>query len=1039
MAIPILGKRRERRQAELADAIEASVEKAIQPAIAMAAQATSGATYPVVSSNPSSPFTQTAGAVPGFQPLPRPLDNFNSGFGPGTPFWPDPLDALGPEGRVMPRRAQYLVSANLQLLDRATPWTMLRWCAEEVDVVNRCIQLVQDGIVGREWSWGYSPSVIEQIMDETGETNHARAMSLARDKYGEELNRVKTFMARPDRRSNHNFSQWMTSLVWQHLVYDGVCIYPQYTLGGDLYALSPIDTSTIKLIIDDQGFPPEPPAPAYQQILYGFPRGEFQASDDPVDGEYERDQLAYYIRRPRPESVYGYPQVEEVLNIATTYLARQAWMRSEYTTGAMPKAFMKTAETENWTPEQLAYYEQIMNDRLSGQIARRQLMFMLRPGMEPVWAPQIDEHFKAEYDFFLLGQIASKFGVPGTQIGVQAKAGLSGGKQMEGEEDQTEHFVFSAMIQFFIDIQNDLVQRFLGVGPEITATCQDAGASEEDLVQQSNADKTVVGFGGITLNDYRADRGLPLYDMPEADEPMIITATGPVFLKGTLAVQDANTETTLNPPPPPKRVMVGPDGKPLPTAPDGSPVPPANNGGAANGNTATPDGNADSGRESVPSGAGSSEGKSDGSAGPGKPGSGSEPSGPGSSTAPTASSKDDGASLDDSGDGKDKSNTAKELAAFAKFARSRTGRGTWRDFGFSHVPAVRAGELNDAGRAGNLELVKALTAQPFAAGLVVKAADTGRVLMVQRAIDNSNKASAGQWEWPGGKLTKGDDALTAAEREWAEEVGVPVPDGDIVGSWTTPDGRYQAFVLVIKHESDIELDDARGLDGSGDGEVENVAWWEPNDIVGNSAVRIECQSSDWSLLGHAKSLPLTPMVASTELVSPGVNITKAADAVADRIRGDIDRLRQSYGLLTEVREFVKTAPSVINVNVPTQPVPDVHLHAEFKPRVEVDATSTHKHQHDVRIDAPIDLKPEIAVDATSTHHHQHENHINVEPTQVHVEPTPVTVAPEIHVEPTPVNVKVPKADVHVHVPEQQRHSTVKRNPDGTVSIEHDSA
>src|ERR1039458_2627175 len=104
------------------------------------------------------------------------------------------------------------------------------------------------------------------------------------------------------------------------------------------------------------------------------------------------------------------------------------------------------------------------------------------------------------------------------------------------------------MIQFFIDIQNDLVQRFLGVGPEITATCQDAGASEEDLVQQSNADKTVVGFGGITLNDYRADRGLPLYDMPEADEPMIITATGPVFLKGTLAVQDANTETTLNPP-----------------------------------------------------------------------------------------------------------------------------------------------------------------------------------------------------------------------------------------------------------------------------------------------------------------------------------------------------------------------------------------------------------------------------------------------------------------------------------------------------------
>ena len=55
----------------------------------------------------------------------------------------------------------------------------------------------------------------------------------------------------------------------------------------------------------------------------------------------------------------------------------------------------------------------------------------------------------------------------------------------------------------------------------------------------------------------RAANNDPLYAMPEADEPMILTATGPIFLKGTL-------DSQLEPPPPPPTVVQPPPDAPKP-------------------------------------------------------------------------------------------------------------------------------------------------------------------------------------------------------------------------------------------------------------------------------------------------------------------------------------------------------------------------------------------------------------------------------------------------------------------------------------------
>jgi hypothetical protein len=60
-------------------------------------------------------------------------------------------------------------------------------------------------------------------------------------------------------------------LLEEMLVIDAAALYPRYNRGGSLYALDIIDGATIKPLIGEDGRSPEPPDPAYQQILKGIP------------------------------------------------------------------------------------------------------------------------------------------------------------------------------------------------------------------------------------------------------------------------------------------------------------------------------------------------------------------------------------------------------------------------------------------------------------------------------------------------------------------------------------------------------------------------------------------------------------------------------------------------------------------------------------------------------------------------------------------------------------------------------------------------
>lgn len=136
------------------------------------------------------------------------------------------------------------------------------------------------------------------------------------------------------------------------------------------------------------------------------------------------------------------------------------------------------------------------------------------------------------------------------------------------------------------------------------------------------------------------------------------------------------------------------------------------------------------------------------------------------------------------------------------------------------------------------------------AGMALLAADTGRVLMIQRAVVEGDPA-AGRWEFPGGHLEAGEEPAAASVREWSEETGLRWPDtARLTDTWDK--GKYRLHVAVIDAESMLPINPSEGRvtnpDDPGGDAIEACAWWEVADLPGMPALREEARATPWELL-----------------------------------------------------------------------------------------------------------------------------------------------------------------------------------------------
>jgi hypothetical protein len=521
--------------------VSGEVVKAVQPSMPGTVAVPVAALLQALTAN-------TAGQVPvDVEPLPRPQGWATLPFAPGVPVEPRPINAPDEyTGRPAPRRYDFPVSYNLPGADsRILPWKVLRDAADNVDLIRRCIEVRKAELRGYEWDIVVSERALEQARrDNPGLTDVELGRDL-RDDLSDEIARLRDWWEMPDRTNGLDFNSWVSQALEEHLVLDALAIWPRRTRGGDLFSLEVLDGTTIKPLLDERGNTPAPPFPAYQQVILGFPRGEFTADavadgdELVIEGGMLRDELIYERWNVRTHSPYGFSVVEQALVDADLWLKRQAWIRAEYTDGVMPAGWIET--DTSYTPEQLRAYNAVFNDYLSGNTRERQRVQTLPKGFKPLESKQSEERYRPHFDEFLLKLVTSHFGVLPSRLGFTPNSGLGGKGHQEGEEDSQEKLSTRPTTEWLAGLFTRISRQMLGMPAELCFQFLNVDGDDEAVQDETN-DKRVRS-GRLTLNESRDKVGEPRYDFPEADMPMIVTTNGVIFLNGEQARQQQAQET----------------------------------------------------------------------------------------------------------------------------------------------------------------------------------------------------------------------------------------------------------------------------------------------------------------------------------------------------------------------------------------------------------------------------------------------------------------------------------------------------------------
>ena len=485
--------------------------------------------------------------------VPLPVDpTQRDPFGPGNPLPTAPIDRARPDtGRPEPRVTEYQVNSNVQLVsDRPLDWKLLRKAASEVGIIAECIQKRKGHLRPLKWGWVVSEKAVEDQLQAQGIPKRQRASQRddveaeMRQRLQPEIDRLNAFWEEPWPSNQLDLEQWMGLVLHEALVLDAVVIYPQMTYGGDVLNFKIIDGSTIKPLRDVKGEIPQPPYPAYQQLLYGFPRGEFTATTvqtadgaTVIPGAYRPDEMFYWRDVVRTETPYGQSAVERALIQARLWLNRQGWLISEYDDGTGPHTWLvppddaATALGEPFTPQKRREWQRAYNDETGGNTAARHRTQIAPPGFVPHQMTPVDAQYKPDYDMFLIRLLANHLGVTMPELNFTEPGGLGSTGYHEGQEDVQERVGTQPTINMLTTIITKLARRYQKAPPELVFHIH--GLDSDDEAAADEVVQNKFESARLTLNETRDAAGEARYSFPEADMPMIVTPRGVIFLEGS--------------------------------------------------------------------------------------------------------------------------------------------------------------------------------------------------------------------------------------------------------------------------------------------------------------------------------------------------------------------------------------------------------------------------------------------------------------------------------------------------------------------------
>lgn len=425
------------------------------------------------------------------------MARFRSTYGTGGLFSPgEPLVPVEPE-KV--RLWDFPVGWNYIYTPRHSEpisFAQLRALAENHDITRLAIETRKDQIEALDW----------QVVPRDPDKAKGRAAGDGR------IKTVTGFLEHPD--GVRPFGTWLREALEDLLVLDAPAFEIRRTRGGEIIGLDVIDGSTIDLLIDDTGRVPRPPAPAYEQVIHGRP-WKLLTTDD----------LLYFPRNRRPQKVYGFSPVEQIVMTINIALRRQVMQLQHFTESNVPAGLM--AAPDNWTAEQIRQFQEWFDAILAGNTAERTKL---------IWGPAGSKYqafkeapFADDFDEWLARVVCYAFSLPPTPFVHQVNRATA-----DTAQEAALNEGLAPLMGWVERFWNHIIQDRLG-HPDLAFAW--AENKPVDALEQMNVLTGYVKEGIYTRNEAREILGAD----PDPDGDVLTVDSG----KGPVPLRDA-----VNPPEP---------------------------------------------------------------------------------------------------------------------------------------------------------------------------------------------------------------------------------------------------------------------------------------------------------------------------------------------------------------------------------------------------------------------------------------------------------------------------------------------------------
>lgn len=421
-------------------------------------------------------------------------------FGPQKPLLPVAPPQVA--GRQFDLPPGYNINTKPRVYEPIS-FETLRQLADGYDLMRLIIETRKDQV--DRITWNFRPKNKKKVSDA-------------------QLKIVEDFFAKPD--LEHSFDQWLRMLMEDLLVLDAPTIWKQYTYGGDLVALHPLDGATIKRVIDDWGRTPKPyfengqlvyPI-AYQQVLKGVPAIDYTVRD-----------LIYAPRNVRTHKVFGYSPVEQVITTVNIALRRQVHTMAYYTEGNIPESLIGVPDA--WTPDQIKSFQDYWDSYFTGDAAARRKAKFVPGGVAKTFVQIREPELKSVFDEWLAKVVCYAFSVTSQPFVSQVNRATA-----DNQKEQAEEEGLLPILQWIKQLIDPIVQIDLKQ-PDIEFSWgEDEQIKPTDEATIFNA---YTSNAIMTRNEVREKLGLDPSPLPEANELGFATSTGFIYL-----------DETKKPPPP---------------------------------------------------------------------------------------------------------------------------------------------------------------------------------------------------------------------------------------------------------------------------------------------------------------------------------------------------------------------------------------------------------------------------------------------------------------------------------------------------------